>query len=384
MTTTVAVRRLAGGLIPFALIILLVAYMTGPGSHVISGGTPLPEVTLERIDFVEGEIRVTVRNTGPITVDIVQGDVNDRIQPAAVEPDGHLERFETATVRIPYPWNEAEPYAVGITIGDGTRFERLVEAAAPAVPFGAEQAALFAIIGTYIGIIPVFIGLMWLPFIRRLDPGKLSFFLALTVGLLLFLAADSIEEAVEVSADSLAGSINPLLLIFTVVAVSFLSLQYAAGRLGPARSHAPATAALLVSIGIGLHNFGEGLALGAALNAGSLAFASYLMAGFAIHNTTEGVAIASPLSQEKRVLGRLIVCGLIAGFPAILGTWTGGFFYSPISSVVFLAMGTGAILQVVLTISRWTITSMDRLASPQVCGGLAAGLVIMYATSIIA
>ena len=384
MTTAVTVRRLAGGLVPFALIIVLVAYMTGPGSQAISGGTPLPEVTLERIDFADAEIRVTVRNTGPIPVDIVQGDVNDRIQPAAVEPDGHLERFETATVRIPYPWNEAEPYAIGVTIGDGTRFERLVEAAAPAVPFGTEQAALFAIIGTYIGIIPVFIGLMWLPFIRRLDPGKLSFFLALTVGLLLFLAADSIEEAVEVSADSLAGSINPLLLIFTVVAVSFLSLQYASGRLGSAGSHAPATAALLVSIGIGLHNFGEGLALGAALNAGSLAFASYLMAGFAIHNTTEGVAIAAPLSQEKRILGRLIVCGLIAGFPAILGTWTGGFFYSPISSVVFLAMGAGAILQVVLTISRWTISSVDRLASPQVCGGLAAGLAIMYATSIIA
>lgn len=381
MTTA---RRLAGGLVPFALIIVLVAYMTGPGSQVISGGTPLPEVTLERIDFAEDEIRVTVRNTGPIPVDIVQGDVNDRIQPAAVEPDGHLERFEAATVRIPYPWNEAEPYTVGITIGDGTRFERLVEAAAPAVPFGAEQAALFAIVGTYIGIIPVFIGLMWLPFIRRLDPGKLSFFLALTVGLLLFLAADSIEEAVEVSADSLSGSINPLLLIFTVVAVSFLSLQYASGRLGSAGSHAPATAALMVSVGIGLHNFGEGLALGAALNAGSLAFASYLMAGFAIHNTTEGVAIAAPLSQEKRILGRLIACGVIAGFPAILGTWTGGFFYSPISSVVFLAMGAGAILQVVLTISRWTISSVDRLASPPVCGGLAAGLAIMYATSIIA
>lgn len=376
-------RMIAGGLVPFVLIIALVAYMTGPGAQTISGGVPLPEVTIERVDFVEGEIRVTVRNTGPIPVDIVQGDVNDRIQPAAAEPDGHLERFETALIRIPYAWNEAEPYAIGITTGDGTRFERAVEAAAPAVQPGVGQAASFALVGTYIGIIPVFIGLMWLPFIRRLDRGKLSFFLALTVGLLLFLGVDSVEEAAEVASENLSGSMNSMLMIFAVAAVSFLALQYAGGRLAKAGSGAPATAALLVAIGIGLHNFGEGLILGAALNLGSIAFASYLMAGFAIHNTTEGVAIASPLSREKRVLGKLVALGMVAGFPAILGTWTGGFFYSPIASVVFLAMGAGAIFQVVLTISRWIITRMDDLATPGVCGGVATGLLIMYATSII-
>ena len=82
-------------------------------------------------------------------------DVNDRIQPAAVEPDRFLERYETTLVRIPFEWNDAEPYIIGITIEDGTRFEKEVEAAAPRLQPSSELIGFFAIIGTYVGIIPV-------------------------------------------------------------------------------------------------------------------------------------------------------------------------------------------------------------------------------------
>ena len=376
-------RVVAAGLVPLILVAGLVVFITGPGG-ITAGIDPLPDITIERVDFVESEVRVVVRNTGPIPVDIVQGDINDRIQPSAVEPDGHLERFETAILRIPYQWNEAEPYAIGVTVHDGTRFERVVEAAAPAVPADLEQAGLLALAGTYMGVIPVFIGLAWLPFIRRLSQKRISFFLALTAGLLLFIGVDSAEEALEVSAENLAGSMNGALLALASAGCAFLALQYVSGRLvSTAGSGSAMGAALMVSVGIGLHNFGEGLALGAAISLGSAAFSAYLLAGFAMHNTTEGIAIAAPLAGRSRVARRLAALGVIAGFPAVLGAWAGGFAYSPISSVVFLAVGSGAAFQVAVTVARWVARGPGGLASPYVCGGLAAGLVIMYVTSIV-
>lgn len=374
-------RTAAAGLIPLALVAALVVYVTGPG-EITAGIDPLPSITIERVDFVGQEVHVVIRNTGPVSVDIVQGDINDRIQPAAVEPDGHLERFETAVLRIPYVWNEGEPYTVGVTVQDGTRFERLVEAAAPAVQLDMEQAGLLALAGTYMGVLPVFIGLAWLPFIRRLSPENRSFFLAVTVGLLLFLGVDSAEEALAVSAENLAGSMNGAMLALASGGCAFLVLQYAAGRL-ESPGAAGATAALMVAVGIGLHNFGEGLALGAAISLGSLAFSAYLMAGFAIHNTTEGLAIAAPLSDRSRITRRLAMLGVIAGFPAVLGAWVGGFAFSPVSSVVFLAVGSGAAFQVAMTVGRWVVRVPGGVSSWRVCGGVAAGLVIMYATSII-
>lgn len=365
------------GLAPFALLVLLLIYITGPGSQSINAGTPLPQITLERIDFVDGEIRVSVRNTGPIPTQVVQADVNDRIQPAAIEPDGSLERFEAATVRIPYPWNAAEPYTIGVTIQDGTRFQRSVEAAAPAIPMDAERIGLLALAGTYIGVIPVFLGLMWLPFIRRLKPEWMDFFLALTLGLLVFLGVDSVRESLKVSSDDMAESMNGAMLALVAGVGAFLTLQCVGKRLEVSG------AALPISLGIGLHNFGEGLALGAALGLGSMAFSAYLMVGFAIHNTTEGIAIAAPLARRRCVGYVLAGCGMVAGAPAIAGTLAGGFAYSPMLSVVFLAVGAGAIFQVVWSLATYMRDRGVLLGAPRIVGGMAAGTIIMYGTSIL-
>ena len=224
-------KLVASGLIPFAFLVILIAYIFGPGSDLLDLGIPLPEITMEKVDFIDSEIQITVRNTGPIPVEIAMADVNDRIQPAAVEPDRYLERYETALVRIPFEWNPAEPYIVGLTVEDGTRFEKEIEAAAPALEPSLELVGLFAIIGTYVGIIPVMIGLLWLPFIKRISKQKYHFFLALTAGLLLFLGIDSIEEALEVSEENLAGSFNGVLLVATVLVLSFLGLYYSGEKL---------------------------------------------------------------------------------------------------------------------------------------------------------
>jgi zinc transporter ZupT len=353
----------------------LIAYIFGPGSELLDLGVPLPEITMEKVDFLNSEIQITVRNTGPIPVEVAMADINDRIQPAAVEPDRYLQRYETALVRIPFEWNEAEPYRIGITIEDGTRFEKEIEAAAPALEPSLELVGFFAIIGTYVGIIPVMIGLLWLPFIKRISKQKYHFFLALTAGLLLFLGIDSVEEALDVSDESLAGSFNGVLLVATVLLISFLGLYYTGEKLvsraKSSRITKPVAIALMISIGIGLHNFGEG-------------FSTFLIIGFALHNTTEGIAIAAPLSREKKVIGKLAAMGLIAGAPAIFGAWVGGFVYSPFTSVVFLSIGAGAIFQVIIIILKWIREEGDKnLSSIAVVSGIAAGMLIMYVTGML-
>ena len=381
-------KVIASGIIPFIFVIIMMVYIFGPGADLLDLGIPLPEITIEKIDFLDSEIQATVRNTGPIPVEVVMADVNDRIHPAAVEPDGFLERYETTLVRIPFEWNEAEPYIIGITIDDGTRFEREVEAAAPALQPTLDLAIFFAIIGTYVGIIPVMIGLLWLPFIKKISKSKYHFFLALTAGLLLFLAFDSIEEAVEVSNENLAASFNGILLVATVVVLSFLGLYYSGEKLVQRANNSklakPVAIALMISIGIGLHNFGEGLAIGAAVGLGSIAFSTFLIVGFALHNTTEGIAIAAPMSRGKLMIGKLAAMGMIAGAPAIFGAWMGGFVYSPFSSVIFLAIGAGAIFQVILVLMKWLREEGDKnLSSASVASGFAVGMLVMYLTSIL-
>ncbi|MGD8918529.1 MAG: divalent cation transporter [Nitrosopumilaceae archaeon] len=380
-------RILASGLAPFFLLIIMIAYIFGPGSELLDLGTPLPELTLEKIEFMDSEIQVTVRNTGPISVEVVMADVNDRIQPAAIEPDRFLNRYETALVRIPFEWNKAEPYLIGLTTDDGTRFEREIQAAAPALKPDLEFAGFFAIIGTYVGIIPVLIGLLWLPFIKKISKNKYHFFLALTVGLLLFLGIDSIEEAIDVGDENLSGSFNGTLLIATTVILSFLGLYYTSEKLtskaDSIKISKPVAIGLMISIGIGLHNFGEGLAIGSAVGLGSIAFSTFLIVGFALHNTTEGLAIAAPISRGKPTIGKLLGLGLIAGTPAIFGAWVGGFAFSPFSSVIFLSIGAGAIFQVIVIILKWIREEGDsNLSSAAVASGIAIGLLIMYFTSI--
>ncbi len=360
--------------IPFVLLAVMIGYVFGPGSEFIGYGILLPDISIEKIEFVDSEIIATVRNTGPISVDIVMADINDRIHPAAIEPDKHLERFQSAIVRIPFEWNEGEPYAVGLTVDDGTRFEKRVDAAAPSIQPTVEMIAYFAVIGTYVGII-------------KLSRNKYKFFLALTVGLLLFLGISATEEAIKISAENLSDVFNGALLVVTVAIVSFLALNYAGEKLkeraGASKLAGPIAIALMIAIGIGLHNFGEGLAIGAAIVLGEAALGAFLIVGFAIHNTTEGFAIAAPMARTKLMIGRLAAMGMIAGVPAIFGAWVGGFIYSPFAAVIFLAIGAGAIFQVIVLIMKWIQNEEGKLSNSSVLAGIAVGMIIMYVTSIL-
>ena len=381
------VKTIASGIIPFGFLVIMILYLIGPSSDLLEFGVSLPEITIEKIEFIDSEIHVAVRNTGPIPVNIAMVDVNDRIQPAAIEPDKSLERFETALVRIPFSWNEAEPYTIGITLDDGVRFDKFIEAATPAIKSDYKLAGFFAIIGTYVGIIPVMIGLLWLPFIKRIGKNKYNFFLALTIGLLIFLGIDAMLEGFEVSKENFSTNFNGELLIITITLLSFLGLYYSAEKLTSrtnlTASSKPLAIGLMIAIGIGLHNLGEGLAIGAAIGLGQVALSTFLIVGFALHNTTEGIAIASPLAKTKSPISKIIILGLIAGSPAIFGTWIGGFFYSPYTAIVFLSIGAGAIFQVALVILKWLYQSEQKLVQASIVSGIGVGMLIMYLTSIL-
>ena len=372
---------------PIVLLAILILFLLGPASTFLQFGIVLPEISIEKVEFIENEIQATVRNTGPVGVNVVVADVNDRIQPAAIEPDIHLERFETGLVRIPYDWNEGQPYTIGLTIDDGTRFEKQVDAASASLEPNSELFVFLGIIGLLIGVVPIMIGLLWYPFIKKLGKNAFNFFLAFTIGLLLFLGLDAIEEAFEISDTHLASVFNGELLIATVVILSFLGL-YGIGNLLIKRSEFSKLSkglaiSLMVAVGIGLHNLGEGLAVGAAIAFGQVALSTFLIIGFAIHNTTEGLAIAAPLTRTKSVIGKMVGFGLIAGIPAIFGTWIGGFSFSPFFTIIFLSIGAGAIFQVIWSIFKFIKEGSDSFSSISIICGIASGLVVMYLTSII-
>ncbi|TVP40380.1 ZIP family metal transporter [Candidatus Nitrosocosmicus arcticus] len=471
---------------PLIILAGMIYFLSSPyGQNLINTGVPLPEVSIEKVEFHENQVVAFIRNTGPEQVTISQADINDRIQSAAIEPSQVLSRLSEAKVIIPFFWNSAEPYEVGITTSDGTRFSKIIDAAAPAPVPNINQFAVFAMLGVFVGVIPVLIGLVWYPFLRKITRNQYNFFLSLTAGLLVFLGIDAFLESNEIAANNLAATFNGQLLIPVIIITTFLGLFYLSeyfskraeskisneydeeSRHLGSQNHSlkspekslsktrlsslsltnplsndtidqtqgehekkkkeeqltrlmdkreiirPLTLSLMVAIGIGLHNFGEGLAIGAAVLLGEIALSTFLIIGFTIHNTTEGLAIVAPLAKTGRLMiRRLILMGLIAGVPTIVGTWIGGFVYSPLASIIFLSVGAGAIFQVVYALvvfmtkslrqtskinnaeskklgdkvvrsATGVLTSQETSPSTAIIAGFIVGLLIMYITGLL-
>ncbi|HUH14116.1 MAG TPA: hypothetical protein VMK65_13460, partial [Longimicrobiales bacterium] len=209
-----------------------------------------------------------------------------------------------------------------------------------------------------------------------------DFFLAFTVGLLLFLGIDALVEAVELSAAVPAGFGGTGIVLLGLVGTPLL--LEAVGGLRRGGDGGSLHVAFLIALAIGLHNLGEGLAIGGAYASGALALGTFLVVGFLIHNTTEGLAIVAPMAREPVGLRTLALLGLVAGAPTILGAWLGGFGASPLWATLFLAVGAGAVAQVLLQLARlFRGREGAGLTTPLNAAGVLLGLGVMYATGLL-
>jgi zinc transporter ZupT len=383
--------RIAAAALPLILLLAVVAIFlaTGAGIQTPAGLPPIEQIDVQRIVLPEpGRIVLTVINSGPDPVTIAQALVDEAYWQFEIEPGATIPRFGAATIRIPYPWVETEPHAVTLITSTGATFEAEIPLAVqtPAAELGT--VLQYALIGVYVGVIPVGLGLMWHPFMRGLKRRALDAILALTIGLLVFLLIDTAGEGLEVAA-RVPGAFNGLILFASGGLLAYLLIQIVSARRGVDRDEASGRLNLsyLLAIGIGLHNLAEGLAIGAAYAAGEAALGAFLVVGFTLHNITEGIGIAAPVAQDRPKLPTFVWLALIAGLPAIAGTWIGGFIYSDIAAAIFLGVGTGAIVQVIVEVGKLLMRHGRRegasFATWPNAIGFAAGLAIMYGTALL-
>ena len=394
------------GLIPvvvLAVAIGLFVALDAPGLNRI--GLPQEELAVERTVLSAGQIELHLRNDGADPVQVKQAIVNDAFASFSASKE-EIGRLGGADVKILYPWIEGENYEVTLLTSTGATIGHDIESAVetPAADLGFY--GLMALIGLYVGVIPVAIGMLWLPWLRSVDARWIRFLLAFTVGLLAFLAIEALLEGTELAGDS-PEVLGGAALVWLGAVGAYVGLAgvdawlrgrveragsgEAAGKAGAGGSTQSATttrrlgerAAFLVALGIGLHNLGEGLAIGSAYAIGSLALGAALVVGFALHNTTEGLAIVAPVARSGAARMRtLVLLGLIAGAPAVLGAWIGASAFHPSVAAVMFGIGAGAIAQVIVQIAPAIRTDDGRLLNPTATGGLLVGLVVMYVTGL--
>ena len=381
--------------LPLFLLAALLAFIfwSAPAERIFGGDyPPVEDLKFQRVTLNDSGIVAQVLNDGPDLVIVAQVQVDDAYWSFSADSSLELGHLDKTTLTIPYPWVRGEAHTIRVITSNGVTFDYEIALAILTPKPDIRYFLIFTLIGLYVGVIPVAIGLMWFPLVSRLGRQGLDFVLALTVGLLVFLLAETGQEGLE-NATLMPESFQGVALFICLAVIAFLFLECLGRWLSHHRRQVQDNSdgngwvlALLVATGIGLHNFGEGLAIGAAFALGEAGLGTMLIIGFTLHNTTEGVAIVSPLSGESINIIDLMKLGLIGGAPTIAGALLGGFLYSPIWSVVFLAIGAGAIVQVVVKII-WQIADghrvLQQLATVPVFTGLISGFSVMYITGLI-
>lgn len=377
----------AWALVPILLLALVVGAFATSGDRLLDlvGKSPPPtdELDIRRVELRPGEVRVHVRNPqrDPITIALVT--VDDAIVPFTMDGPTELGRLRSTTVVVPYDWVEDEPLAVGVTSSTGIQVTAEVPAAVETPLPSARGFLGYASVGLLVGVVPVALGLLWVPSLRRLDPRWLAGFLALTCGLLTFLGVEALFEAFELQA-GLPGALGGPGLVLLGVAGATLGMTLLASRLGRGSGATGLALALLVAIGIGVHNLGEGLAIGTSFALGELQLGTFLVIGFMVHNLTEGLGIAAPAARERVSYAQLAGLALVAGAPAILGAWLGGYATNDTLAVLFFGIAAGAALQVVVEVGRYVArTAPGGLGSSPVLAGFLAGIALMWVTGLL-
>lgn len=371
-------------IVPILLLALAVGAVVASGSSLVGlvGSNPPPadEFDIRRVEFSPGEIRVLVRNPQTDDLTIANVNVDDAIVPFTTDGPRTLGRLRSSTIVVQYDWVENDPITVGVTSSTGIETVRDVPAAVETPSPSVKGFLGYALIGLIVGVLPVSLGLLWLPALRRAGQVWLGAFMAFTAGLLSFLGVEALAESFELAA-ALPSGLGSAGLVLLGVAISFLGMTALAGRLTRGTAATGSTLALLVALGIGLHNLGEGLAIGASFSLGELQLGTFLIVGFMIHNVTEGLGIATPLSRTNVRIAALAGLALVAGAPTVLGAWVGGYGSSDLLAPLFFAIAAGAAFQVVVEVARWVARNAPGgVRSGHALTGFLAGVATMFVT----
>ncbi|HEX5839856.1 MAG TPA: hypothetical protein VFY26_18615 [Anaerolineales bacterium] len=374
-------------LIPVLLLAGVIALFLSTGGGLdLEAPVPVENLTVERYHLERNMIELHVQNTGPEPLTIATVIINEAVMPFEVSPGPTLPRLGRADIHVNYAWSQGEAYGITIFTSNAIPFTVDIPVAFETPQPSPRTFWGFTLIGLYVGVIPVFLGIFWFPALRQLGRRTMLFLMAATAGLLIFLGLDTLVEALEVAA-LVPSSYQGIGLIGIGAVATFLLLdaisKRQAGVTGSETDRRLAIA-LMIAVGIGFHNLGEGLAIGAAYSVGEIALGTFLVVGFIIQNITEGLGIIAPVLRDRPSIGRLALMGLIGGAPAIIGAWIGGYTPSPFLAVLFLAIGTGAIFQVAYEIGKLIQKDTAREAMPMtVFSGVVTGMLVLWVTGLL-
>jgi zinc transporter ZupT len=385
--------RWVSAVLPIVLLGLVLGMfvLTSPLAGIQSG-EPLPDVAITHATLPDDEtVVLNVVNNGPEPVTISQVLVDEaywNFQVRGAGGDNTLAPMESAQISVPYHWNPGWDLDTALVLSDGTTFEHTIVAPSQSPGFSLDVLWTLALIGLFVGVIPVALGMLWFPYLRSMSDRWLHAVLVFAAGVLALLAIDAGFEAIELT-EQVPSAFEGAALVALGVLGALLLVQsvssWREGRVaaGSSRANSGLWVAYLVAFGIGLHNLAEGLAIGSSFALGRVSLGAFLVVGFMLHNVTEGPAVVAPVARDERPSWyHFAALGLLAGGPVILGGWIGSLAYSPTIGAFFLALGVGAILQV-----DWEIVKMVRQAGGRATSALnllafLVGLVVMYATDL--
>jgi len=382
-------KFLYGTHLPVVLLVgIIVGIMTlGTGINEESPA-PIEILNVEKTLLTDDGITLKVINSGPQELTIAQIMIGDAYWNFSMEPDTTIPRMGRATITIPYPWVEGDAHEIRMISTNSVIFDQEIAVAFKTPELSGERIWKYALIGIYVGVVPVALGLLWFPFMRRFSVRGMHAVLAFTVGLLFFLVIDTFGEGLEFAAEAPSLFKGTGLVWFGAFLTFLLLAAIDQSNRKKHRNSAEEGKSLAYKLaaGIGLHNFGEGLAIGTAFAVGEGALGTFLVIGFTLHNITEGIGIAAPLTKGRPTLKTFALLALIGGGPAILGVWSGGLILNNTLAALFFGIGAGAIVQVIYTITKMIIKESAQhqlsLFSWRNFSGVAFGIILMYATAL--
>jgi zinc transporter, ZIP family len=372
---------------PFlALLLLVAAFFAYEPLRKPFGGTPPPveALTVERTVLDESGIAFKVRSGGTEPLSIVQVEVDGAFWSFTQDPPGAVPRLSGAWISIPYPWVEGETHKIIFVTRTGLTFEHTIDVAWPTPKVGTEALGRLTLAGLFLGVLPIALGMLFYPALKSGGAVAFQFAMALTLGLLAFLLVDTLSEALEIAGRAAPG-LKSALLVWIIATLACMLLWGVAHWRGQELTYLGLAASIAFAIGV--HNLGEGLAVGSAFATGAAALGGFLLLGFTVHNVTEGIGIVTPMLDRRPSL--LVLAGLVglAGLPAVLGLWFGTFAFTNHWAALALALGAGAILHVIIEVGlllRRQIGQRTQSRSYAVIfGGLVVGVALMYLTGLL-